>query len=497
MTTIKPRTFAARASRSRRRSNALLALALASVLISAIGCGAETLAPTGPADTTPPTAPAALMAAADGPFGVSLSWQPSTDAQGVAAYRVERCQGAGCGAFAQIATTTSTSLTDTGLVAATGYSYRVRAADGAANLSAYSNVASATTALAPLPPAVVLPAWVSALAIGQWTAIPNTSMSSVAPSTTPAGNTGPQSKVIAWTSFVVDTRTSKVYSVANGGHNDYSGNEVDVLDLEIDRPAWSQLLAPTPDAQLTNCKSYYADDRPAARHTYYGATLNEFNDRIMLFGGANWCVNGGFFSGISSYNITANSYSQSTTHGTLPNGFAGVAAYSLDPTSGDVYGFLDFNYGRWNRSLNTFTVLSPSGNGPGGSEAMSAMDTARGRILIVGQGSDHHIYTLSSNSFTSITLNGASAASVSNTFGDAMVYVAAIDRYLVRLGGPGDAVYQVHPSTFEATNFATTDGASIPSTQNGPYNKFLYVPRLQGCVYVPSYSGNAWFLRVH
>ena len=128
---------------------------------------------------------------------------------------------------------------------------------------------------------------------------------------------------------------------------------------------------------------------------------------------------------------------------------------------------------------------------------MSAMDTARGRILIVEQSGDHHLYTLSSNSFTSITFTGPSAASVSNVNGDAMVYVPAIDRYLVRLGGAGDAVHQIHPSTFEATSFATTNGASIPSTINGPYNKFLYVPRLQGCVYVPSYSGNAWFLRVH
>ena len=36
--------------------------------------------------------------------------------------------------------------TDTGLTAATSYSYRVRATDAAGNLSAYSNMASATTA---------------------------------------------------------------------------------------------------------------------------------------------------------------------------------------------------------------------------------------------------------------------------------------------------------------------------------------------------------------
>jgi hypothetical protein len=449
-------------------------------------------------DTTAPAAPTALAAAADGPFAVNLSWQPSTDGD-VAGYRVERCQGVGCSTFAQVAAPSGTSHTDVGLASATSYSYRVRATDAAANLSDPSNVADVTTDIEPIPPPGNLPAWVNALAIGQWLSIPNTAMSGVAPSPTPSGNTGPQSKIIAWTSFVVDTRTSKVYSLANGGHSDYAGNEVDVLDLEVAQPAWSQILAPTPNAQLTNCQSYYADGRPAARHSYYGVTLNEINDRFMLFGGVNWCVNGGFFTAISSYNIGANSWSASTTHGSLPGGFAGVAAYSVDPATGDVYGFHNFNYGRWNRSTSgdSFTTLNPTGNGPGGNGAMSAMDTARGRILIVGSGSDHHLYTKSSNSFTSITLTGPNAADVSGGSGDAMVYVPAIDRYLVRRGGAGGTVYQIHPSTFDVTTFATTDGVSIPSTQNGPYNKFLYVPRLRGCVYVPSYSGNAWFLRVH
>src|SRR5205814_1424211 len=52
-----------------------------------------------------------------------------------------------CTSFAQIATTsgTVTSYSNTGLAAATSYSYRVRAADAAGNLSGYSNTATATT----------------------------------------------------------------------------------------------------------------------------------------------------------------------------------------------------------------------------------------------------------------------------------------------------------------------------------------------------------------
>jgi chitodextrinase len=58
----------------------------------------------------------------------------------VAGYKVERCLGAGCANFAQIATPTGAAFNDIGLAAATSYSYRVRAVDAAGNNSAYSNV---------------------------------------------------------------------------------------------------------------------------------------------------------------------------------------------------------------------------------------------------------------------------------------------------------------------------------------------------------------------
>ena len=452
-------------------------------------------------DTTPPSAPGSLAAAADGSFGATLSWTASTDNVAVTGYKVERCQGAACATFAQVATPVGASFTDSGLTAATSYSYRVRATDAAANLSAFSNIANITTAVAPPPPLPNLPVWMTGLAIGQWFSIPNTSISNADPATTPNGNWGPQSKIFAWNSVVVDTRNSKVYSVAGGGHQDYSGNEVDVLDLEVAIPAWSQVLAPTPNSQLLDCQSYYADGRPASRHSYYGLTFSEANDRFMLFGGAHWCSLGNFFAPISSYNITANTYNPAGTHPDLPSAFKGTTSFALDPSTGDVYAANNFVFGRWNRASNTFTTLNPTGSGPNSvGEAMSAMDTTRGRILILGgQGPTHHHYTLSSNTFASITLTGANPADVTavgNAGQASLVYVAAIDRYLVRRGGAGGTVYQINPATFDVSIFATTNGGSIPGTQNGPYNKFVYVPRLGGCIYVPDYGGNVWFVRV-
>ena len=86
---------------------------------------ATTLAPP---DTEPPSAPGTLSATATSPSQIDLSWGAATDNVAVTLYRIERCQGAGCSNFAEIATTSSTSYPNTGLSASTSYSYRVRAA---------------------------------------------------------------------------------------------------------------------------------------------------------------------------------------------------------------------------------------------------------------------------------------------------------------------------------------------------------------------------------
>src|SRR5882672_8272848 len=96
-----------------------------------------------PADTTPPTAPGAAQATAFSTTQINIAWTASSDNVGVTQYSIERCQGAGCTNFAQVATSTSIGFSNTGLAASTSYSYRVRASDAAGNVSGYSNVTGA------------------------------------------------------------------------------------------------------------------------------------------------------------------------------------------------------------------------------------------------------------------------------------------------------------------------------------------------------------------
>jgi hypothetical protein len=120
------------------------------------------LQPSGSNDVTAPTNPSSLIATSITQSQINLSWTGSTDATGVTSYLIERCSGGACSPTVQVATVNGappvTVLSDTGLATNTPYGYRVRASDAAANLSGYSNTATATTmtnsdATAPSTPA--------------------------------------------------------------------------------------------------------------------------------------------------------------------------------------------------------------------------------------------------------------------------------------------------------------------------------------------------------
>ena len=103
---------------------------------------------------TPPTAPGSLTPSVISTSEIDLTWTASTSTVGLANYIVQRCQGSGCTNYTQIASfpATTTSYNDTGLAASTSYSYRVQASDTSGNLSALSNVVSATTQGPPSTP---------------------------------------------------------------------------------------------------------------------------------------------------------------------------------------------------------------------------------------------------------------------------------------------------------------------------------------------------------
>ncbi|WP_181011300.1 carbohydrate binding domain-containing protein [Streptomyces sp. SM10] len=100
-------------------------------------------------DTQAPTIPAKVSASADG-VSVVVTWEPSTDDDGVTKYQVTRVGGTKGTLVSDVG---STVFSDTGLEARTVYSYTVRAVDAAGNVSAASAAATATTGEKPTAPA--------------------------------------------------------------------------------------------------------------------------------------------------------------------------------------------------------------------------------------------------------------------------------------------------------------------------------------------------------
>ena len=129
------------------RMKALLLLVITTTTVLLAGCNgvgeAETSTSNGAGttasvDTTPPSMPTGLTGMAAGPTTANLSWSASTDNVGVTAYILLR-NGV------QVAMPATTSFADTGLSAATTYSYTVAARDAAGNISANSTSVSVTT----------------------------------------------------------------------------------------------------------------------------------------------------------------------------------------------------------------------------------------------------------------------------------------------------------------------------------------------------------------
>jgi len=97
-----------------------------------------------PGEGGPPAAPSQLTAASQSRSEIRLTWRDN--AANETGSRIERCRGAGCTGFVEIAVVgaNATTFVDSGLVRNTTYTYRIRAfnADG---VSAFSNITAART----------------------------------------------------------------------------------------------------------------------------------------------------------------------------------------------------------------------------------------------------------------------------------------------------------------------------------------------------------------
>jgi YD repeat-containing protein len=99
-------------------------------------------------DTTKPTTPGTITPVIASSSQINLSWIASTDNVAVTGYQIDRCTGASCSNYVQIATSTTNAFSNIGLTANTSYRYRVRAVDAAGNVSSNATAVTAKTLVA-------------------------------------------------------------------------------------------------------------------------------------------------------------------------------------------------------------------------------------------------------------------------------------------------------------------------------------------------------------
>ncbi len=354
----------------------------------------------------------------------------------------------------------------------------------------------------------VTPAWLSGVPVGGWVQIPNTAISSVQPNPFPPQPFGgyPEGKIRAWIGMAIDQRSCTLWSVANGGHNDYSGNEADAINLMANAPAWVQKAPPS--MSVSDGQSYYPDGRPSARHTYYGPVISTIRNRYLIPGGVMYGSSGPTRENMDGFDIVNNVYDPAGTYPSEPIPlFAGGASSVLDPRNDNIYFSSNGSLAKWTQATNTWTMLTSSFP-IGAIYQATAWDSKRNLAVFFSNAqydSQKAVqYSPDAGTTTQRTYSGPNASAPNSPGGDGITYVPSLDAFLVHKGEHGGVVYKIDANTFNVTTFSSTGGSNAPGLADESgcsnctahiYNRFLYCGKLGGVVYLSYYSANLWFLR--
>lgn len=382
------------------------------------------------------------------------------------------------------------------------------------------------------PMALVQPAWKLGQAAGQWREIPGSSINALAPThvaRTLSGGTavvGASSRLDAWCGLSIDTRSSKVWAAANGGHGDYYGNEVVRIDLLADAPAWVEWFAGSSGNVVDNVTgpssdhpelARYRDGLPTSAHSYYGQQFIERHNRALRLGGS-MAPYGSGWQDVEAFDVTVakgvNGWDPLRTYppvfgspGWTPSiGFCACkdpateriyvvqapALRRFTPSTSGVGGTWD-NFGNLPLALNS------------GALGATAVDTKRNRLLWIHGYGPNNPYTcdLASGAWTSREHPASAAKTALDALSPSlgMVYVPSLDAFLVRANAAGPTVYRIDAETLAVSYLAVSGGDGVPrgavlTAEEGVYNRWLNVPQLRGVVYFPRANANAWFLQL-
>jgi len=377
------------------------------------------------------------------------------------------------------------------------------------------SVASGKTLYAGMfPPAPAWPTWRRALSPWDVYSIPNTALVSVEPAdaqTQPLrGNTGPKSKIEAYVGAALRRSDSTYYVGPCGGHQDYYGNEMDALALEVEHPGWVELRAHSAVADIYNQVSVYADGRKAAQHTYWYSQVDELNNLLLI------CSQGGALAGLPAapsgypyptnaapfvtcgFDLTANDWLDPMAIGQMPYAPNTAGLCCQNPWTGEI-----FVNGDQKGYMTKYTPATKSWSTVGnwflnGPYAAGGVDPKRNRMLVVGSFDGTRGPSLRSTinaSLISATFGGLGASALTIGGYPGIIYDEVHDCWLVAYNNTTTGLIEILRVDCETLYVErVTLNGTLAARPNGINNSIQYVPRLKGFVIANSYTDNVKFV---
>ncbi len=297
-------------------------------------------------------------------------------------------------------------------------------------------------------------------------------------------------------------RNSEIILAANGGHSDYSGNQVTSLDLAHDAPAW--VLRSAASAVVAMDVPYYADGKPSSRHTYWSTIWNAQHNRLMLHY-TRFCYGRGVsFTNSNGFDLDTNTWD---AQGTWANGFSAGCA----DANGDCYamGVNYFSLNKWTAATDSWATVATFADAINVNPV--CFDTRRSHLFALawgdgqGDGTGLNALRIAGTTKTTITFNPSAALTQFQSDApaySAMEYDPVNDQYLFYEGAAGRTgrVYVVKPNdsaVWDLSILSLGSGSVTPDAAVGAgmYNRFKYVAALGGFVSMNSGTGNVYFLR--
>lgn len=360
-----------------------------------------------------------------------------------------------------------------------------------------------------------LPGWAAALPLHQWYGIPDTALSSVAPSPADSRYGSAAYKIGAWNGATLK-RSGSVYMLgAAGGHGDYAGNEVNAITLNSEAPAWVELRPRSAIEDVIKDASVYLDGRRAAIHTYCSTQFDQVNNRMLIVSGGGihgvWSslvtatpgdwpwLSSGSAKPMMAFGLSANDWLAPDALSLLPANIGGTDAICCArPDGAEIYaagaGWTTIR--KYTVSTDTWSDVGPSGYAAGHG---SAMDPDRNQILIVGANTGvatPRLFDITTGANLSISWGGLGAAAIQGGGYPGVVYDEANQRYIVAKNVAGFIeLFTVDPDTYEIAALPVT-GTKPAARPNGIHNSLQYVPELFGIVIANDYYGDLKFMRV-